>query len=75
MGTLEKYRRNGYSSAVLRDAVGYMADEGYDLGLLFTSIQPFYARLGWAPFPQTNFEIRSWAAQGVRVLTLDGTGV
>ena len=57
VGTLEKYRRNGYSSAVLRDAVGYMADEGYDLGLLFTSIQPFYARLGWAPFPQTNFEI------------------
>ena len=57
VGTLEKYRRNGYSSAVLRDAVGYMAGEGYDLGLLFTSIQPFYSRLGWATFPQTTFEM------------------
>jgi predicted N-acetyltransferase YhbS len=57
VGTLEKYRRNGYSSAVLRDAVEYMAAEGYDLGLLFTSIQPFYARLGWAPFSQTTFDM------------------
>ena len=57
VGTLERYRRNGYSSAVLREAVEYMAGEGYDLGLLFTSIQPFYARLGWAPFPQTAFEL------------------
>ena len=57
VGTLEQYRRNGYSSAVLRDAVEYMASEGYDMGLLFTSIQPFYARLGWAPFPQTTFEL------------------
>ncbi len=57
VGTLEEYRRSGYSSAVLRDAAQYMAGEGYDLGLLFTSIQPFYARLGWAPFPQTTFEL------------------
>ena len=57
VGTLEEYRRHGYSSAVLRDAVDYMAGEGYDLGLLFTSIQPFYARLGWAPFPQTTFSL------------------
>lgn len=57
VGTLEPYRSNGYSSAVLQDTVKYMASEEYDLGLLFTAIQPFYSRLGWASFPQTTFEL------------------
>ena len=55
--TSEEYRRRGYSSALLRDAIGYMEARNYDLSLLFTTIQPFYMPLGWASFPQTNFEL------------------
>jgi predicted acetyltransferase len=55
--TSEEYRRRGYSSALLRDAIAYMEAQSYDLSLLFTTIQPFYMPLGWASFPQTNFEL------------------
>ena len=55
--TSEEYRRRGYSSALLRDAITYMAAHNYDLSLLFTTIQPFYMPLGWASFPQTSFEL------------------
>ena len=55
--TLEEYRRRGYSSALLRDAIAYMEAQSYDLSLLFTTIQPFYMPLGWASFPQTTFEL------------------
>ena len=55
--TLEKYRHKGYSTAVLRDTNKYMLAEGYDLGLLFTAIQPFYARLDWASFKHTSFKM------------------
>ena len=55
--TSEAYRRRGYSSALLRDAIAYMEAQNYDLSLLFTTIQPFYMPLGWAAFPQTSFEL------------------
>ena len=55
--TSEEYRRRGYSSALLRDAIAYMEAQNYDLSLLFTTIQPFYMPLGWASFPQTSFEL------------------
>ena len=55
--TSEEYRRRGYSSALLRDAIAYMEAHNYDLSLLFTTIQPFYMPLGWASFPQINFEL------------------
>ena len=55
--TLEAYRRRGYSSALLREAIAYMEAQNYDLSLLFTTIQPFYMPLGWASFPQTSFEL------------------
>ena len=55
--TSEEYRRRGYSSALLRDAIAYMEAQHYDLSLLFTTIQPFYMSLGWASFPQTSFEL------------------
>ena len=57
VATLPAYRRRGYATALLRDAIAYMAAQGYDLSLLFTTIQPFYMTFGWAPFPQTNFEL------------------
>lgn len=56
--TSPKYRGRGYASALLRDAVAYMEAQSYDLGLLFTTIQPFYMPLGWAAFPQTSFDLQ-----------------
>ncbi len=55
--TLPEYRRRGYASALMRDSIAYMEEQGYDLGLLFTIIQPFYMTFGWASFPQTTFEL------------------
>ena len=55
--TSPEYRGRGYASALLRDAIAYMEAQNYDLSLLFTTIQPFYTPLGWAPFPQTTFEL------------------
>ena len=55
--TSPEYRGRGYASALLRDAIAYMEAQNYDLSLLFTTIQPFYMPFGWAPFPQTNFEL------------------
>ena len=55
--TSPEHRGRGYASALLRDAIAYMEAQNYDLSLLFTTIQPFYMPLGWASFPQTNFEL------------------
>ncbi len=55
--TSPEHRGRGYASALLRDAISYMEAQNYDLSLLFTTIQPFYMPLGWASFPQTNFEL------------------
>ena len=55
--TSPEYRGRGYASALLRDAIAYMEANNYDLSILFTTIQPFYMPLGWASFPQTNFEL------------------
>ena len=55
--TSQEYRGRGYASALLRNAIAYMEAQSYDLSILFTTIQPFYMPLGWASFPQTNFEL------------------
>jgi len=55
VGTLPEYRRRGYASAVMQNTIAYMEEQGYDLSLLFTSIQPFYMQFGWVSFPQTTF--------------------
>ena len=46
----------GYARALLRDAETYMAQSGYDLGMLFTIIgTSFYAKLDWVPIPLPTF--------------------
>ena len=57
VATLPEYRRQGYASALMQDSIAYMEAIGYELSLLFTAIQPFYMKFGWATFPQTNFEL------------------
>ena len=65
VSTHPEHRHRGYSTAVLEDAIRYMEQEGYDLSMLFTGIQPFYARLGWVPFPEHTF---SMGLRGQRTL-------
>ena len=57
VSTHPEHRHRGYSTATLEDAIRYMEREGYDLSMLFTGIQPFYARLGWVPFPEHAFSM------------------
>jgi len=57
VGTLPDYRNRGYSTATILDAIDYMAHQGYELSMLFTGIQTFYMRCGWACFPQTTFTL------------------
>ena len=51
VGTLPEYRNRGYSTMVLKDAIKYMEALGGHFSMLYTGIQPFYERLGWASLP------------------------
>ena len=59
VSTHPEQRKKGYASALMRDAVAYMATSGYDVGVLFSEIPfVFYRRLGWECVPQAGFRIR-----------------
>lgn len=47
VGTQEDCRKKGYSRSVLEDTNDYMAQEGYDIALLF-GIPDFYYKFGYA---------------------------
>ncbi len=51
VGTLPECRKHGYSTLVLRDAIAHMEGIGGHFSMLYTGIQPFYERLGWASLP------------------------
>ncbi len=51
VGTPPPHRRKGYSTACLQDAIGLMEAEGAHFSMLYTGIQSFYERLGWAALP------------------------
>ncbi len=55
VATLPEYRRHGFATLLLRDAIAYMERKGHAISMLFTNINPFYARLGWADFPEWRF--------------------
>jgi predicted acetyltransferase len=52
VATLPEYRGRGYASALMQAAVDYMCRRGDQVSMLFTSIQPFYERLGWVTYPR-----------------------
>ncbi|MCS7225066.1 MAG: GNAT family N-acetyltransferase [Armatimonadetes bacterium] len=58
VGTLPEYRNQGLATLLLNDAIEYMRAKDQPLSMLFTGINFFYARLGWADFPQFRFRIR-----------------
>jgi len=51
VGTPPELRRQGYSTRCLQDAIAFMEREGAHFSILYTGIQPFYERLGWAILP------------------------
>lgn len=57
VSTHPDFRGQGLASAVLEDAVRSMRERGYQLAMLFTGIQPFYARLGWQAFSEPGFRV------------------
>lgn len=58
VGTLPEYRGHGLATLLLQDAIAYMEGKGHAISMLFTGINPFYARLGWADFPEWRFRIK-----------------
>jgi len=48
VGTIPAYRGRGFSSAAMKSSVEVMAADGMHFGMLWTGINPFYERLGWA---------------------------
>jgi predicted N-acetyltransferase YhbS len=57
VATHPRFRGQGLATALLEDAIGYLRSAGYHLSMLFSGIQPFYARLGWVPFPEHAFRL------------------
>ncbi|MFA0780946.1 MAG: hypothetical protein RJAPGHWK_002469, partial [Candidatus Fervidibacter sp.] len=57
VGTLPEFRGQGLATLLLEDAIAYMNRKGHAISMLFTGINPFYARLGWADFPEWRFKL------------------
>lgn len=70
VGTLPDYRHHGYSTLVLRDALKHMREIGAHFSILYTGIQPFYERLGWAILP---LEVPRFTFRTTRLLPSDET--
>jgi predicted acetyltransferase len=47
VATHPDYRKHGFASILLEDAIAEMERRGYHFSFLFTGIAHFYARLGW----------------------------
>lgn len=56
VGTLPEYRGQGLSQGILKAQVEWMAEQQYDLSLLFAIITPFYEKAGWNVVPETAYE-------------------
>ena len=47
VATLPKYRRRGYATKLLREAIQLMKERGYGFSILFTGTPHFYRELKW----------------------------
>lgn len=57
VATSPQNRRKGYSTALLLESIDLMKSVGMKASVLFTSIQPYYAKLGWETVTQRFQEI------------------
>lgn len=58
VATHPEYRGRGLARDLLLEREQYMRDEGFPLGLLFTDIPEFYAKLGWVALPLRQFQLQ-----------------
>ncbi len=58
VGTLPEYRGQGLATLLLEDAIAYMERKSHAISMLFTGINSFYAKLGWADFPEWIFRLK-----------------
>lgn len=47
VATAPNYRRRGYSTECLKQAIAVMEADAFDFSLLFTGLEGYYERLGW----------------------------
>lgn len=64
VSTHPDFQGHGLASRVLEDAARSMRERGFSLGMLFTGIPAFYARLGWAPMAEPGFRVDLPMADG-----------
>lgn len=57
------YRGQGHATAVMQDAITYMERAGFELGVLFTGINDYYARRGWTTVPLPRFLVQLGAVR------------
>ncbi len=57
VGTAPQHRRRGYGTALILESIEVMQKARMDASILFTTIQPFYARHGWKSIKQKYQEI------------------
>ncbi len=55
VATLPEHRGKGYNTECLKKAIEVMEADAMDFSLLFTGINPYYARLGYCDLPATFF--------------------
>lgn len=58
VATHPEYRGRGLARDLLLEREQYLRDEGFPLGLLFTDIPEFYAKLGWVALPLRQFQLQ-----------------
>ena len=58
VATHPDYRRHGFATALLQDAIERMERAGYALSFLWTGLAPFYERLGWRVVLQPIYTAR-----------------
>ena len=65
--THPEHRKKGYASAMMRDAIEWLRQSGYEVGVLFSEIPfVFYRRLGWECLPQAGFHIKRQQVVGLQ---------
>lgn len=57
VATRKNHRGKGYASALMEHAVRIMRQNAMMGGMLFTTIQPFYERLGWRLLPLFEWDL------------------
>jgi len=61
VATESGYRNRGYVARLMRDLQQTMHEQDYDLGILWTGVPEFYAKMGW-----TQVRTRGWLTDDLR---------